>query len=76
MIDNFVQEEMNRVYASNVVSDFEDSVKSEIIIWGYEQNIAREAKGQPTIKQDFKDLAADFWNDRISSFGKLRAIRN
>lgn len=75
-MDTFVRDEVARINANSVVSEFEDSVKSEIIIWGYERNMARKEVGLDPIKQSFKDLANDFWNEKIGSYGKLRAIRS
>lgn len=69
-MEALVQEEVNRINALAVLSEFEDSVKSDIVIWGYERNIARAAQGLPAIKQDFKNLVEDFWGDCIGSYGK------
>jgi hypothetical protein len=75
-MEAFVQNEIARINASDKLSDFENDVKSEIIIWGYERNISRKENGLNPIKQTFKDLANDFWEERINDYGKLRAIRS
>jgi hypothetical protein len=75
-MEALVQEELNRINALSVQSEFENLVKSDIMIWGYQQNINRLGNGLSIIKYDtFKELAIAYWNEKSSSFGKLRAIR-
>lgn len=75
-MDIFVRDEISRVNAQPVVSDFESDVKSEIMIWGYKINEDRIERGIPPIKfSSFEDLAKAFWNERFRDYGKLRAIR-
>jgi hypothetical protein len=76
-VEHIVQTELNRVHASSVISEHEDSVKSEIMIWGIQNNMDRISSGlQPIKYSTFRDLANEFWNERIESYGKLRAIRS
>lgn len=75
-MEALVQEELNRINALPVLSEFEDSVKSDIMIWGYQQNMDRLGNGLSIMKYDtFKELAIAYWDEKTSSFGKLRAIR-
>jgi hypothetical protein len=76
MIDMLVKEELSRINAEPVLSEYEDTVKSDIMIWGYQQNIDRMGEGKSIVKYDtFKDLVTAYWAEQIGSFGKLRAIR-
>jgi hypothetical protein len=75
-MEALVQEELNRINPLSVSSEFEDSVKNDIMIWGYQQNIDRLGNGLSIMKYDtFKELAIAYWNEKTNSFGRLRAIR-
>lgn len=75
-MDSFVQDEISRINAQPVFSDFESDVKSEIMIWGYKINEDRIEHGIAPMKfSSFEDLTKAFWNERFSDYGKLRAIR-
>lgn len=69
-------DEIARITAKDVMSEHEESVKCEMMIWGNKRNMDRISSGlHPTEYYSFKDLVDDFWNSRIESYGKLRAIR-
>lgn len=77
-MDDTYQTEVNRVNAVETLSDFEESVRSEIMNWGYEQNERLGSQGKEMIKfNTFDNLARAYWNTITSTYGQreLRATK-
>ena len=64
--DAMTHDELGRIHACATTSDFEDSIKSQIMIWGYENNMLRLADGlSPAKYETFELLAQAYWKDYI-----------
>lgn len=60
---DFIYTERNRIHPLEVKSEFEDGIFSEIMIWGYSENIKRIENAQPVIKYpSIKELAVAYWD--------------
>jgi len=57
MMDYAMADEVARLYPDNVSSDFEDSVRGEIIEW---------IMSQPKIFDDMKNAINAYWNERLN----------
>ena len=67
MTDTIVKEEALRVHAQPTKSDFEMSIFSDIMIWGYERNMELFEQGKPMIKHpSMKELAEEYWALKLS----------
>ena len=64
MYDPVMYDELACLSAQPVESDFESSVKSDIMIWGYGVNMIRLANGQDP--STFKQLAEGYWNEKLN----------
>jgi hypothetical protein len=75
MKENIVKDEIYKVNARTSFSEFEDSVRSDIMIWGYEINLKRLSEGKEPMKFDkFEDLCRAYWDDMLSDMGKPRIV--
>lgn len=54
-----VKDEVARLYPVNVSSDFEDSLRSEIIDWTLSVPVG-------ILPKDMKDTIQQFWNERLN----------
>lgn len=57
MMDYAMADEVARLYPDSVSSDFEDSVRGEIIEW---------IMSQPKIFDDMKNAINAYWNERLN----------
>lgn len=66
MFDNFSNDELSRVAASPVKSEYELSVHEDIKNWVYEQNLLSLANGDDPVEfSSFQKLVDAYWRDRF-----------
>lgn len=62
-----VQTELNRINSSEVVSEHEQTVMSDIWLWGLKINADLVCAGKEPIKYDsLEDFVKAYWADRLS----------
>lgn len=66
-MDNFTADETLRIHAEPVASEFENTVKEEIMAW--------ESTFYQNNDQSMEELIKQYWEEQFKSYGMIYAVR-